>query len=176
MDDACFTRYRSAETGTRVGRADQWVERSTLESRAFLWMPVTISRLQRLTRNILLAGVDCWGASAGGFERGSILLGVHHPDTANSWKVRRGVIVARGGRIVHMKVAPVVATHQSSQSQAPWAVLVCALTSAHSAQSWPGSGSGGLESFKEAGERQRVSELKESWSRLSQLKSAEGQR
>lgn len=116
VDDACFTRHRSAETGTRVGRVDQWVERSTLESRAFLWMPVTISRLQRLTRDILLAGVDCWGASPGGFERGSILLGVHHPDKANSWKVRRGVIVAGGGRIVHMKVAPVVATHQSSQS------------------------------------------------------------
>jgi hypothetical protein len=75
-----------------------------------------------------------------------------------------------------MKVAPVVATHQSSQSQAPWAVLVCALTGARAAQSWSGGGAGGLESFREAGGRQRVSELMEGWSRLSQLKGAEGQR
>lgn len=68
----------------RVGRVDSWVARSTLEGRAFSWMPVTISRLQGLIRGILLAGVDRCCESSIELARGSILLGVHHPDTAGS--------------------------------------------------------------------------------------------
>lgn len=63
-------------------------------------MPVTISRLQGLTRDILLADADRCCESGIDLERGSTLLGIHHPDTAGSWKMRRGVIVAKGERTV----------------------------------------------------------------------------
>jgi len=60
-------------------------------------------------------------------------------------------------------VTPVVATHQSSQSQAPWAALVHALTGVRSVQFWLGGGPRGLESSWNTSERQRVPELVEGW-------------
>jgi hypothetical protein len=84
----------------RVGRGDSWVARFTLEGRTFLWMPVTISRLQGLTRDILLADADRCCESGIDLERGSTLLGAHHPDTAGFWRMRKGVLVAKGERTV----------------------------------------------------------------------------